>query len=188
VVGSARPPRPLHRRRCRAAPGHARRRGRCRAVPAAWAHAHGVRIKLIVDFIHVLEYPWKAADDLNIHRDTLTQTGTRAPGLKRCIDYLTAKQPYLIYRIALTMGWPTATGVIEGACRYLVKDRMAITGARWSLPGAEAVLLLRVVIMNGDFNAYWKFHLQQDRQRTHTSRYQHQYDLTAYPRSRKSLR
>lgn len=44
---------------------------------------------------------------------------TSAPGLKRCIDYLTAKQPYLIYRIALTMGSPIATGVIEGACRYL---------------------------------------------------------------------
>ena len=54
------------------------------------------------------------------------------------------------------MGWPIATGVIEGACRYLVKDRIAITGARWSLPGAEAVLLLRAVIINGDFDAYWK--------------------------------
>ena len=57
------------------------------------------------------------------------------------------------------------------------KDRFAVTGARWSLPGAEAVLLLRVVITNGDFPAYWKFHLQQEHQRAHTSRYQHQYDL-----------
>jgi hypothetical protein len=48
------------------------------------------------------------------------------------------------------MGWPIATGV-EGACRYLVKDRMDITGARWSLPSAEAVLLLRAVITNGDY-------------------------------------
>jgi hypothetical protein len=173
------------------------------------AHAHGVRIDLIVDFIHVLEYIWKAADDLHPtqpgrvgfvartardllehhpakviadltgHYDALTQAGTAAPGLKRCIDYLTAKQPYLIYRIALTMGWPIATGVIEGACRYLVKDRLAITGARWSLPSAEAVLLLRAVITNGDLEAYWKFHLHQDHQRTHTSRYQDQYDLAA---------
>jgi hypothetical protein len=175
----------------------------------AEAHAHGVRIDLIIDFVHVLEYVWKAAEDLHptqpgraafvartardlldghaprviadlsAHHDTLTQADTRAPGLKRCIDYLTAKQPYLIYRIALTMGWPIATGVIEGACRYLVKDRLAITGARWSLTGAEAVLLLRAVITNGDFDAYWKFHLQQEHRRTHTSRYQHQYDLAA---------
>jgi len=41
----------------------------------------------------------------------------------------------------------------RSACGYLAKDRMAITGARWSLPGAEAVLLLRAVIMNGDFEA-----------------------------------
>jgi hypothetical protein len=173
------------------------------------AHAHGVKVDIIVDFVHVLQYLWDAAADLHPtqpgraafvahtardllehhparvildlrdHHDTLTQTGTNAPGLKRCIDYLTAKQPYLIYRIALTMGWPIATGVIEGACRYLVKDRLAITGARWGLPGAEAVLLLRTVITNGDFEAYWKFHLQQEHQRTHTSRYQYQYDLAA---------
>ncbi len=175
----------------------------------AEAHAHGVRVDIIVDFIHVLEYLWKAAEDLHPtqpgraafvahtarglltghparvildltgHLDTLTQAGTPAPGLKRCIDYLTAKQPYLIYRIALTMGWPIATGVIEGACRYLVKDRLAITGARWSLPSAEAVLLLRAVITNGDFDTYWQYHLQQEHQRIHASRYQHQYDLAA---------
>jgi len=175
----------------------------------AEAHAHGVQVDIIVDFVHILEYLWKAAEDLhptqpgragfvartardlldghaprviadlNTHHDALTQAGTHAPGLKRTIAYLTAKQPYLIYRIALTMGWPIATGVIEGACRYLVKDRLAITGARWGLPGAEAVLLLRAVITNGDFDAYWRFHVQQEHQRAHTSRYQDQYDLAA---------
>jgi len=175
----------------------------------AEAHARGVQVDIIVDFIHVLEYLWKAAEDLHptqpgraafvartardlleghaprvivdltTHLDALTQAGTRAPGLRRTIAYLTAKQPYLDYHIALTLGWPIATGVIEGACRHLVKDRLAITGARWSLPGAEAILLLRAVITNGDFNAYWRYHLQQEHQRTHTSRYQHQYDLAA---------
>ena len=43
---------------------------------------------------------------------------------------------------ALERGWPIATGVMEGACRHLVKDRMDITGARWELDGAEAVLKL----------------------------------------------
>ena len=70
-------------------------------------------------------HPAKAIADLTGHHDTLTRTGRSAPGLKRRIDYLTAKQPYLIYRIAPTMGWPIATGVIEGSCRYLVK-----TGSR----------------------------------------------------------
>jgi hypothetical protein len=49
------------------------------------------------------------------------------------------------YRQALDDGLPIATGVIEGACRYLVKDRMDRTGARWSLTGAEAVLRLRAI-------------------------------------------
>ena len=87
-------------------------------------------------------------------------------------DYLIAKRPYLDYPTALANGWPIATGVIEGACRHLVKDRMDITGARWGLPGAEAVLLLRAVISNGDFDTYWAWHLAQELQRTHLTRYQ----------------
>ena len=50
--------------------------------------------------------------------------------------------------------------MIEGACRYVVKDRMEITGARWGLEGGEAVLKLRALYLNGDFEAYWKFHEQ----------------------------
>lgn len=68
-------------------------------------------------------------------------------------------------------GWPIATGIIEGACRHLVADRMDITGARWSRDGAEAVLKLRAVRANGDFDAYWRFHLNRERQRNHQSRY-----------------
>lgn len=175
----------------------------------AEADARGVDIDIVLDFIHVLEYIWRAAEDLHptqpgragfvahtarrlleghapqvivdltAHQDLLTQDGTAAPGLERAIAYLTAKQPYLDYHIALTLGWPIATGVIEGACRHLVKDRLAITGARWSLPGAEAVLLIRAVIVNGDFPAYWQYHLQQEHQRNHNSLYQDQYDLAA---------
>jgi hypothetical protein len=61
--------------------------------------------------------------------------------------------------------------VIEGACRHLVKDRMDITGARWGLDGAEAVLKLRALQANGAWNDYWSFHLRQERTRVHGSRY-----------------
>ena len=67
----------------------------------------------------------------------------------------------------LKLGLPIATGVIEGACRYLVQDRMDRTGARWSLIGAEAVLRLRALRTSGDFDAYWRFHEQQDYRRNH---------------------
>jgi hypothetical protein len=88
-----------------------------------------------------------------------------------CADYLTNKADYLDYPTALAAGWPIATGVIEGTCRYLVADRMAITGARWSVDGAEAVLNLRAVCSNDDFEQYWRFHLDKERQRVHESQY-----------------
>ncbi len=85
--------------------------------------------------------------------------------------YLTNKTDYLDYPTALAAGWPIASGVIEGTCRYLVADRMDITGARWSVKGAEAVLKLRAVQANNDFGDYWKFHLNNERHRNHTTRY-----------------
>jgi hypothetical protein len=97
-------------------------------------------------------------------------------GADQCATYLTSKKPYLGYDTALAAGWPIATGVIEGACRHLVKDRMDITGARWSLPGAEAILRLRALTANGDFDAYWAFHLRQEHERIHWGRYQHHRD------------
>ena len=92
-------------------------------------------------------------------------------GADRCADYLLAKRPYLDYPTALRQGRPIATGVIEGAWRHLVKDRMDITGARWGLESAEAVLKLRALIGNDDFDQYWDFHLAQERRRVHASRY-----------------
>jgi len=88
-----------------------------------------------------------------------------------CADYLLRKRAYLDYPTALARGWPIATGVIEGACRHLVKDRMDITGARWRLEGAEAVLKLRALRSNGDFPSYWPFHLAQERRRVHEASY-----------------
>jgi hypothetical protein len=100
----------------------------------------------------------------------------RLPAQKRkkaddAARYLINKADHLDYPKALTAGWPIATGVIEGACRHLVKDRMDITGARWSADGAEAVLKLRAVRTNDDFEEYWHYHLNRERQRGHQSRY-----------------
>ncbi len=89
-------------------------------------------------------------------------------------DYLAdrTRTRLMHYKEALRDGLPIATGVIEGACRYLVKDRMDRTGARWSLTGAEAVLRLRAVRASGDFDAYWQFHLARDHERNHASHYE----------------
>lgn len=68
---------------------------------------------------------------------------------------------------------------MEGAARYLIADRLDITGARWSLAGAEAVLKLRALISNGDFEAYWRYHLKLEPQRNHQLHYQQEYQLAA---------
>jgi hypothetical protein len=95
----------------------------------------------------------------------------RAP-IDDCADYLLKYREFLRYDRYLAKGYPIATGVIEGACRYLVKDRMEKTGARWSLCGAEAVLKLRSLQASGDFDEYWEFHLQQEYKRNHEARYE----------------
>jgi hypothetical protein len=89
----------------------------------------------------------------------------------RGADYLLKHREFLRYDKYLEAGYPIATGVIEGACRYLVKDRMELTGARWSLDGAEAVLRLRALRASGDFEEYWKFHLEQEQKRHHATHY-----------------
>jgi hypothetical protein len=88
-----------------------------------------------------------------------------------CADYLLKYSCFLRYNEYLAAGLPIATGVIEGACRHLVQDRMALTGARWGLKTAEAVLRLRSIRSSGDFDEYWCFHEQQEHFRNHVLRY-----------------
>jgi len=168
----------------------------------AEARDREVTVTIVVDFVHVIEYLWKAAwcffpagepaaetwvaghatAILSGNASTVAAAirrkatyhgldpGKRAPA-DTCADYLLNKKTYLDYRNALAKGWPIATGVIEGACRHLVADRMDITGARWGLTNAEAILKLRALTSNGDFDDYWDFHLTQEQQRIHNSRY-----------------
>jgi len=166
------------------------------------ATTRGASVRILVDFVHVLEYVWKAAwtffypgdpdaetwvadhartiltgraidaaTTINHQADTGGFSGSERKGADDAVAYLTNKAPYLDYATALERGWPIATGVIEGACRYLVKDRMDITGARWSLPGAEAILKLRALITNGHFDEYWNWHQHQQQRRNHLNRY-----------------
>jgi hypothetical protein len=161
-----------------------------------------VKVTIVIDLIHVMEYLWGAAwcyfdegdqaaerwvaekalavleGKAGIVAAAIRRKATRLELAEekrakadRCSDYLLNKRPYLDYPTALAAGWPIATGVIEGACRFLVKDRMDITGARWGLEGAEAVLKLRALRSNGDFDDYWPYHLARERHRNHDLRY-----------------
>jgi hypothetical protein len=178
----------------------------------AQAAARGITITIVIDFIHVLGYLWKAAWCFHPPRDpaieawvtaraldilhgraaqvteTIRQLAAArppAPGsehakiIRKTLTYLDAKEPYLDYPRALAAGWPIATGVIEGACRHLVHDRMGITGARWGLQGAQAILWLRAIRANGDLDTYWDWHITQEHHRNHLSRYSSGLELAA---------
>jgi hypothetical protein len=168
----------------------------------AEAASRDITITVVIDFIHVLEYAWKAAWSFfdkgepaaeewvadqarkilhgnsaqvaaGIRRRATTYGYSPAEraGADECARYLDNKKDYLDYATALRNGWPIATGIIEGACRHIVKDRMDITGARWGLEGAEAILKLRAVIATGDFEDYWRFHLRREHERIHHAKY-----------------
>jgi hypothetical protein len=123
---------------------------------------------------------------LMIKRHAL-DTKTAQP-VERAAKYLVRNTAFLHYDRALAEGLPIATGVIEGACRYLVQDRMGRTGARWSLAGAEAILRLRALRTSGDFDDYWLFHLAKEHERTHQSRYADKAVPNPLPPSRPHLR
>lgn len=97
--------------------------------------------------------------------------GQKRRAVDVCAGYLLKYKSYLRYDQYLAAGLPIATGVIEGACRHLIKDRMDITGARWGLRGAEAVLKLRALRASGDLADYWTFHEGADYVRNHLDLY-----------------
>lgn len=121
-----------------------------------------------------------------IERHALDATAARP--VERAAKYLVNNTKLLHYDQALADGLPIATGVIEGACRYLVEDRMGRTGARWSAAGAEAILRLRALRASGDFDDYWAFHLAKEHERTHQSRYADKLVPNPLPPRRAKLR
>ena len=176
----------------------------------AEAGSRGITVTIVIDFIHVLGYLWKAAWSFydkgepaseewvadqarkilhgkapqvaaGIRRRATTYGYSPAEraGAGECARYLDNKKDHLDYARALKKGWPIATGIIEGACRHIVKDRMDITGARWGLEGAEAILRLRALIASGDFDAYWHYHLRREHERIHHAKYRETYILAA---------
>jgi hypothetical protein len=98
---------------------------------------------------------------------SLSPDSQAAKTLWREAGYLQRNLPFMDYAHYLKNGWPIGTGVVEGTCRHLVKDRMELSGMRWTVAGAEALLALRAVNENGDWEAFHQFR----RQRRHKQLY-----------------
>ena len=153
---------------------------------------------LIVDIIHVTEYLWEAANTLlgethsmrelwmqdalrclledeldrllkhfNYQLDGLSKR--KQTTLKKVIRYLNNNRDYMHYQDYLAKGYPIGTGVIEGACRHLVKDRFERAGMRWSMVGAQVMLDLRAVYLNDDWDDFQRFRRRQAHQKRYGS-------------------
>jgi hypothetical protein len=155
-----------------------------------------VKATIVMDFIHVLEYLWKAAwcffkkGDNKVEKwiekraikilngkcnqvaKGIKISATRLKlekreGVDKCAQYLLKNKTRLQYDKALKAGFPIASGVIEGACRHLINDRLDITGARWGLDGAESLLKLRSLKSSGDLETYLDFHRVRAKERNY---------------------
>jgi len=85
--------------------------------------------------------------------------------LNQVIGYLERNRKHMRYEICLAKGYPIGSGVIEGACRNLINDRLELTGMSWTLQGAESVMRLRAVHINKDWDAFWTRRRKSERRR-----------------------
>jgi hypothetical protein len=93
--------------------------------------------------------------------EALAPNSQAARSLRTVANYFQRNLPFMDYAEYLRRGWPIGTGVIEGTCRHLVKDRMELSGMRWTIAGAGALLALRAVNENGDWEDFHAFRRAQ---------------------------
>jgi hypothetical protein len=91
-------------------------------------------------------------------------TGERRRMLNKVIGYFENNRAHMKYDEYLAAGHPIGSGVAEGACRHLVKDRMERTGMRWRLPRAQAMLHLRAIYLNGDWDDFIEHRIQHQQE------------------------
>lgn len=95
----------------------------------------------------------------------------RGPGTRRKREVFEAVIAYLEARVKLMDygRWRAgdlviATGVVEGAARYVVGERLDNSGMRWIEERAEAVLLLRCIEVNGDWEDFTRWSQERRQQ------------------------
>lgn len=92
-------------------------------------------------------------------------TGSRRKTVQDAIRYYENNRQHMRYDEYLAAGYPIGSGVAEGACRHLVKDRLERTGMRWTVEGAQAMLDLRAMHINGDWDDFVEHRIQSEQSR-----------------------
>jgi hypothetical protein len=83
--------------------------------------------------------------------------GPKKHWLEQVIGYLERNRRHMRYEICLAKGYPIGSGVMEGACRNLINDRLELTGMSWTIQGAESMIRLRAVHIKKDWNDFWTY-------------------------------
>jgi hypothetical protein len=91
--------------------------------------------------------------------------GKRLEALERICGYFHNNIHRMAYDVYLDNGFPIASGVIEGACRCVVKDRMERSGMRWVMSGARAMLGMRCIYLSGLWEEFITYRIQRESQR-----------------------
>ena len=89
--------------------------------------------------------------------------GQKRQAVDPAAHYFLKNKAFMRYDEYLTLGLPIGSGAAEGACRNLIKDRLERTGMRWTVDGAEAVIQLRATDLSGDWEEYWRYHIEAQR-------------------------
>ena len=160
----------------------------------------------ILDILHVSGYLWKAAKAFHSHKEQqeafvqerllrilrgdvagviagmrrmATQRELKGEALKTvttACNYFETNRARMRYDEYLKAGYPIASGVIEGACRHLIKDRMEQGGMRWTLEGAKAMLNVRSILASTEMERFNQWRQTEGAKRLHPHR-----DLVANP-------
>jgi hypothetical protein len=172
----------------------------CEVLEAMREKREQTRLVDILDILHVSGYVWKAAKALYAHKEQQEAfaeerllrilrgevagvvTGIRRMATQRGLtdearetvettcNYFENNAERMRYDVYLRAGYPIASGVIEGACRHVIKDRMEQGGMRWTLAGAEAMLHVRSVCASHAWEDFGTWRQAEEAKRVHPHR------------------
>src|SRR5208283_388163 len=149
-------------------------------TPRLWQAAklfHGERSPLVVPFVRqrVTQVLQGKVETVvrGLRRLAVEQklNAAKRKSLARICRYLHKNRHRTRYHEYLANGYPIASGVIEGACRHLVKDRMERAGMHWTIPGAQAMLDVRSVFISGQWEAFQAYRIEREVQRLYPHRH-----------------
>jgi hypothetical protein len=152
----------------------------------------------VLDIFHVLEHLWRAAHCLHQEGSAAAESyvaerfrlllegqvknviaGLRTPArhhagakrrtLRQVANYFANNQEHMKYDVYLAQGYPIGSGVAEGACRHVVKDRMEQSGMRWTVAGAQAMLHTRAIYLNGDWQNFNDYRIAREQNELYTT-------------------